>query len=885
MSRYLYSEKLEEKLDQGSEVLTEVKAKLRGFNLDTVGSSTQEPTPQEKEATTLFQELSTAFQGPKETAHSFVLRTLDLRQKVVFASQEAGAGVIYTYDQAQKMFLHTVSTGLQSDYVRQQLQPLLTQEGTTDEALLEALTVFVGQEAERAMKLKKSKVCQIKSDVKEIPHNERSKSTKPDASQAAGTNWEEMQSSIKEIIRAEISALQQKPSSDGKQRRPPQEWERLQTREKEPGKRERVTREGHRLTSSSPRSHPPKESDRVSGYATCGMISSNKRKKMTKLVGNRCLIYCTLNDVHTTALWDTGAQVSLVSEEWVKQHLPQTVVRPMEDLLDSEGLRLNTATGTPIGFQGWIEVKFQIPNATLTGDEIIVPMLVTEEILETPIIGYNVIEEMAQRGSMKSTQKQFCKLLPQMSYPQVNKLVNMLQTVDSEEMSTVKTKRNSVKVMVGETIIVRCTTHARAHEEVTTLFEPDENHQLPEGLIFHATPVTIKPGNSCQVGVPVTNNSVKDLVLPGRLCVGHIYSIRAVLPGEFFMDLFSKRDPETIIVNEVKVNMTNEMTNREKGKWLPAVDLSELTNEQRTLAEQMLTEECDAFAKDDDDLGCIPNAHRDQAGFVQHWKEAMKEAYELAKETSLKNSQKGKRYYDKGKFPSPLESGDRVLVRNFSRTEGPNKLGSYWEDKVYIVVKRHSPELPVYDIVPECGKGRPRTVHRNQLLPCDIFTPEASVKDRTSDRGKSNVNQRKPVTNGDSSESDSEDEEFYLVPGEHSPTQHEMMPSREVHKDTSEANQVINSGDLPELATAQMVPPQADQHPRFPEQQQQPVQNGVSKRQELCSEQAQATMRYPTRQRQPRHVFTYDQLGEPRLYQSGVNSMHDAQWNRLLPRN
>lgn len=53
MSRYLYSEKLEEKLDQGSEVLTEVKAKLRGFNLDTVGSSTQEPTPQVQTAATV----------------------------------------------------------------------------------------------------------------------------------------------------------------------------------------------------------------------------------------------------------------------------------------------------------------------------------------------------------------------------------------------------------------------------------------------------------------------------------------------------------------------------------------------------------------------------------------------------------------------------------------------------------------------------------------------------------------------------------------------------------------------------------------------------------------------------------------------------------------
>lgn len=50
---------------------------------------------QEKEATTIFQELSTVFQGPKETAHSFVLRAMDLRQKVLFASQETGAGVVF----------------------------------------------------------------------------------------------------------------------------------------------------------------------------------------------------------------------------------------------------------------------------------------------------------------------------------------------------------------------------------------------------------------------------------------------------------------------------------------------------------------------------------------------------------------------------------------------------------------------------------------------------------------------------------------------------------------------------------------------------------------------------------------------------------------------
>lgn len=107
---------------------------------------------QEKEATTIFQELSTVCQGPKETAHSFVLRAMDLRQKVLFASQETGAGVVFPNDQAQQMFLHAVSTGLQSDDVRQQLQPLLKKTSTSDEDFLETLSICVGQETERLKK-------------------------------------------------------------------------------------------------------------------------------------------------------------------------------------------------------------------------------------------------------------------------------------------------------------------------------------------------------------------------------------------------------------------------------------------------------------------------------------------------------------------------------------------------------------------------------------------------------------------------------------------------------------------------------------------------------------------------------------------------------------
>ena len=49
----------------------------------------------EKTASALYQLLATACQTPKETAQQFLLRSLDLRNKVIFASQEADCEVSY----------------------------------------------------------------------------------------------------------------------------------------------------------------------------------------------------------------------------------------------------------------------------------------------------------------------------------------------------------------------------------------------------------------------------------------------------------------------------------------------------------------------------------------------------------------------------------------------------------------------------------------------------------------------------------------------------------------------------------------------------------------------------------------------------------------------
>jgi len=41
-----------------------------------------------------------------------------------------------------------------------------------------------------------------------------------------------------------------------------------------------------------------------------------------------------MNNVQTRALWDTGAQVSIVSKDWIAENLPTAESRRMDELLN-----------------------------------------------------------------------------------------------------------------------------------------------------------------------------------------------------------------------------------------------------------------------------------------------------------------------------------------------------------------------------------------------------------------------------------------------------------------------------------------------------------------------------------------------------------------------
>ncbi|KAI8487508.1 retrotransposon-like protein 1 [Branchiostoma belcheri] len=56
---------------------------------------------------------------------------------------------------------------------------------------------------------------------------------------------------------------------------------------------------------------------------TASHLTPKQRTKITKLVGNRCLVSCKMDDQPVLALWDTGAQVSIMTDTWREKNLPE----------------------------------------------------------------------------------------------------------------------------------------------------------------------------------------------------------------------------------------------------------------------------------------------------------------------------------------------------------------------------------------------------------------------------------------------------------------------------------------------------------------------------------------------------------------------------------
>ena len=109
----------------------------------------------EKDATSVFTELSNGTQLATESENDFCWRMMGLRQKVLMLSAEESGQ--YTMPLVQSQFQKSLSTGFRRESVRQQLRGILKQETLSDVQLMKEISDVVMIEAEHDQKSSKSK--------------------------------------------------------------------------------------------------------------------------------------------------------------------------------------------------------------------------------------------------------------------------------------------------------------------------------------------------------------------------------------------------------------------------------------------------------------------------------------------------------------------------------------------------------------------------------------------------------------------------------------------------------------------------------------------------------------------------------------------------------
>jgi hypothetical protein len=104
----------------------------------------------EKTATELYKDLSEVVQLNNEDTQAFVLRAMELRERLAMAPEIEGI-IRFDKSQIQDMFLHAIRTGLRDVSVRARLEEPLRR-GASDEKLLTEVNAAATEEMEREKK-------------------------------------------------------------------------------------------------------------------------------------------------------------------------------------------------------------------------------------------------------------------------------------------------------------------------------------------------------------------------------------------------------------------------------------------------------------------------------------------------------------------------------------------------------------------------------------------------------------------------------------------------------------------------------------------------------------------------------------------------------------
>ena len=261
-----------------------------------------------------------------------------------------------------------------------------------------------------------------------------------------------------------------------------------------------------------------------------------------RIVGSRNTAAIYMNGIDTTALFDTGAEIQLVSKQFCEDN--EWEIQPVEKLTEC-----STVSGEIFGYEGFVEVNVQIPGRDFSEDHL---FLVTSELShqkEIPVVlGTYFIESLSKYlHGIDKTEFDSLDYTVKQAYLSWIEATRIREKYGCEPpLGFVKTTK-PVLIQAGTSREIHGLTKIKhGGYAVNCISEPAIGQQLPSGLKLILGYSPLSPG-SCRVSAVVENSTGKDITIPARTTICQLGLAnripKLIYPGD---DCDNDQDPEEV---------------------------------------------------------------------------------------------------------------------------------------------------------------------------------------------------------------------------------------------------------------------------------------------------------------------------------------------------
>ena len=335
---------------------------------------------------------------------------------------------------------------------------------------------------------------------------------------------------------------------------------------------------------------------RKSGFSVREVNQVNVKNSLIRLIGEKPLLHCTIDDVPVDGLWDTGSPLCMVDSQWFSEKFPEGEIMSILKFLEGDNLHLCAANNTDVAVEGVAVLELGIGSHRFP-----VPFIICKEKLNNPLIGYNVIKHLVD-SQVGDVPEVLLKSIPALSSKNIDAVINIIRTDEinkaNSSCSSAAWTTNQVTVPAHTRCRIKCKTKLVVSDyKQSVIFSPevmDNELELTDSI------AQVSLGKTPYVNVVVVNPTSVSMSIPKGTVLGSVENVCAVVP--------ISPKPEK---GESKKSKSTDENPVESSDRLAKIDLSHLSAERQTYVKQALEEVSDVFQYDQLDIGDIPGLQMD----------------------------------------------------------------------------------------------------------------------------------------------------------------------------------------------------------------------------------------------------------------------------------